>query len=380
MRPAESAHLPVYAATDPGRSGKNNEDNYAVSAHVLRESDSTPSLVAIIADGVGGHQAGEIASSMAVEIISQIVADSDASQPLNTLEKAFSQANQAIYSQATIEPANAGMSTTAASAWIIGNRLFLASMGDSRIYLRRDGELVQLTIDHTWVQEAIESGILTLDQARSHPNAHLIRRYLGSKQPAIPDFRVRLGTGESDQQAVANQGLYLQPGDFILLSSDGLTDLVTDDEINVAISNRPLKEALDYLIELANKRGGHDNITLIGIQVPDEKIITTAPKPRKWPLILLIILGVAVLLVAGSWLYQSYFSGIGTPTATIQSVAPLETRLPSPTQTGVPTTQIPETTVPTPPVSPSGSVSEIPPSATQVPATYTPWPTSTTGP
>jgi len=380
MIPADSAHLPVFAATDPGKGGKNNEDNYAVSAHTLSESDPTPSIVAIIADGVGGHQAGEVASSLAVEMISQIIAESDANQPLAALEEAFFQTNQAIYSQATINPANAGMSTTAACAWVIGDRLYLASVGDSRIYLGRDDSFIQLTVDHTWVQEAIESGVLTPEQARSHPNAHLIRRYLGSKQPAIPDFRLHLRPGESDQQAVENQGMHLEPGDYLLLCSDGLTDLVSDDEINAALGNQPLQKALDWLIELANKRGGHDNITIIGIQIPEEKVITSVPKTRNRLVITLVLIALLAVALMGGWIYRMYFWEGGSPTATFQPGSTMEIGSPTVTLTAVPTTQSPQTPQQTPEASPSPNSSVIPTSATSIPATYTPWPTSTTGP
>lgn len=380
MIPADSAHLPVFAATDPGKAGKNNEDNYAVSAHTLSESDPTPSILAIVADGVGGHQAGEVASSLAVEMISQIIAESDANQPLAALKEAFFQTNQVIYSQATVNPANAGMSTTAACAWVIGDRLYLASMGDSRIYLRRGDSISQLTIDHTWVQEAIESGILTLDQARSHPNAHLIRRFLGSKQPAIPDFRLHLRPGESDQQAVANQGMRLEPGDSLLLCSDGLTDLVSDDEINAALGNQPLQKALDGLIELANKRGGHDNITIIGIQIPEEKVITSVPKTRNRLVVALVLVAFLAVALMGGWIYRMYFWEGGLPPATIQPGSTTEISSPTVTLTTVPTTQSPQTPQRTPEASPSPISSVIPTSATSIPATYTPWPTSTTGP
>jgi protein phosphatase len=380
MIPADSAHFPVFAVTDPGKSGKNNEDNYAVSAHTLSESDPTPSIVAIIADGVGGHQAGEVASSLAVEMISQIIAESDANKPLATLEEAFFQTNQAIYSQATINPANAGMSTTAACAWVIGDHLYLASMGDSRIYLRRGDSFIQLTIDHTWVQEAIESGILTPEQAHSHPNAHLIRRYLGSKQPAIPDFRLHLGPTESDQQAVANQGMRLEPGDYLLLCSDGLTDLVSNDEINTALGNKPLQKALDGLIELANKRGGHDNITIIGIQIPEEKVITSVPRTRNRLVIALVLVALLAVVLIGGWIYRMYFWEGGSPTATFQPGSTTEVSSPTITLTVIPTTQTPHTSQQTPDLSPSPISSLNPTSVTSIPATYTPWPTSTTGP
>jgi serine/threonine protein phosphatase PrpC len=372
----ESAQYPVYAATDPGMVGKNNEDNFAVSAYQISDSDPTNSIVAIIADGVGGHQAGEVASSLAVELISHTIAKSDASQPLITMEDAFFQANQAIYSQATINPSNAGMSTTAACAWVIGDRLYIASVGDSRIYLRRDDRLIRLTTDHTWVQEAMESGILTPEQAQSHPNAHLIRRYLGSKQPTISDFRLRMKPGESDKQAVANQGMKLEPGDFLLLCSDGLTDLVSNEEINAALGQKkPLPEVLDGLIEDANAKGGHDNITVIGIQFPDEELFASAPRSRSriWLILILVAFLAAVLL--GGWYFQSYLWEGESPTATIHQGATAVISTPAVTLTALP----PTPTQTAPQVTEEATMSPAPPE-TGVPATYTPWPTSTTGP
>ena len=376
MISVDTAHYPVLSITDPGAGGKNNEDNYAVSAYTVSDSDPTPSLVAVVADGVGGHQAGEVASSIAVEMISQLIAESDATHPLATLEGAFHRANQAIFSQATINPANAGMSTTAACVWIIGDQLYLASMGDSRIYLKRDDRLHQLTIDHTWVQEAIESGVLTQDQVRSHPNTHLIRRYLGSKQPSIPDFRINLPRSGN---LAANQGMPLEAGDVLLLCTDGLTDLVSDAEIQSALEKYPQGEALDQLIKLANSRGGHDNITIIGIQVPKDRLIVTAPRRRNRFIVLLAIIGVIVIGLLGAWMYWMYFwedSGI----ITAEPVATLDIGAPTLTEIVITPTLAP----PTAEVTPAASLSPSPPGAptedTPVAATYTPWPTSTTSP
>jgi len=380
MISVDTAHYPVIAASDPGVSGKNNEDTYAVSAYHVSSSDPTPAMLAIVADGVGGHQAGEVASSIAVEMITQLVADSDAEHPLATLEGAFHRANQAIYSQATINPANAGMSTTAACVWIIGDQLYLASMGDSRIYLKRGDRIHQLTIDHTWVQEAIESGVLKRNQVRSHPNAHLIRRYLGSKQPAIPDFRINLPSKSGISHGAENQGMILDAGDYILLCSDGLTDLVSDDEINSNLGRYPLDEAIDSLVKLANSRGGHDNITIIGIKVPDDKVNIPPPRRRNRLIMLLIIFSMLVLAILAAWIFQTYFnesnserpiiipaetSGISEPTLVGTVVTPI---LPSPT---VEITEVESISTMTPPA-PTG--------ASPVPATYTPWPTSTPGP
>lgn len=382
MIPAESAHFPVFAATDPGVSGKNNEDNYAVSAFKVSDSDPTPSIVAVVADGVGGHQAGEVASSIAVEMISQLIAESDADHPLATMEGAFHRANQAIYSQATINPANAGMSTTAACVWIIGDQLYLASMGDSRIYLKRGEKFYQLTIDHTWVQEALESGVLTQEQVRSHPNAHLIRRYLGSKQPAIPDFRINLSVKGKNPPSASHQGMQLEAGDTLLLCSDGLTDLVSDDEIKSTLGKYHLAEILDQLIKLANSRGGHDNITIIGIEVPDERLVLPAPRKRSRLILALAIISVLAIALLAGWYYWRYFWGVDAITGTPTSASTSGLSTPLLTQSPVTPTLLPPTSTPelTPIISPSPETSLLPTAETAVPATYTPWPTSTSSP
>jgi protein phosphatase len=380
MISVDDAHLPVIAVTDPGRAGKNNEDSYAVSAFHVGHNDPTPSLFAIVADGVGGHQAGEVAAEMAVEIISQAVADSNADQPLAILEKAFAQANHAICSRSSSESDLSGMGTTASCVWIIADQLYLASIGDSRIYLKRNDRLIQLTIDHTWIQEAIESGLITTDQARTHPNVHLIRRHLGSKQPAIPDFRLYLAQDENDKQAVANQGLQLNAGDYLLLCSDGLTDLVKDDEIEQSLKNLPLDEALHGLVELSNSRGGHDNITIIGIKIPQAAVMAKKPRNRRRliGILLLVIFIGAFLFIA--WFFRGSLFGERNPTATFQITVPAEQILPTAAATVLPPTAIEQTQPSTDIASPSPISSPSPDLETPDQATYTPWPTSTIAP
>jgi protein phosphatase len=160
------------------------------------------------------------------------------------------------------------MGTTCVCAWIIGDRLYIASVGNSRLYLIRPGELKQLNVDHTWVQEAVDAGALTPEQARSHPNANIIRRYLGSRQQIEVDLRLRLDENESDEQERKNQGLKLLPGDRLLLCSDGLTDLVEDGEIFNVVKTNALQGAVKSLVDLANANGGKDNITAVALEMP----------------------------------------------------------------------------------------------------------------
>jgi PPM family protein phosphatase len=276
--PVTEAHLYVAASTHPGMKGKNNEDRFAVSAHRLGQEERTPSLLAVICDGIGGHRAGEVAAEMAVEMISRTVADSDGRQPSLTLTQAFSYANQVIREQAASDLTQRGMGATCVCAWVIGFQLYTASLGDSRLYFIRGDTIRQITTDHTWIQEAIDFGALTPEQAVGHPNAHVIRRYLGAQNPMTPDFRLRLQPEETDEQAQANQGMRLLPGDRLLLCSDGLTDLVTKEEMLNALRSRERKAALDYLIDLANSRGGHDNITVIILEMPPDDNLTVPLK------------------------------------------------------------------------------------------------------
>jgi PPM family protein phosphatase len=388
--PVTRAHLYVNALTHPGMRGKNNEDRHAVSAFRVSKNDPTPALMAIVADGVGGHRAGEVAAEMAVERISQIVSQSDASQPPETLADAIIQASQEIY-QRSADPTHQGMSTTCACAWIIGDLLYIASVGDSRIYLQRGNSIHQLTVDHTWVQEAIDNGTLTPEQARNHPNAHVIRRHLGSQQPVIPDLRLRLRPDEDDAHAEANQGFRLQPGDRVLLCSDGLTDLVDENEILVVLRTHKREAAVQALVDLANSRGGHDNITIVTLEAPTGNLRTPLPSQRSRSLpiagilLSMITLGVVGLITMFGLIWmQSRVAP--TPTAQptfmlgITSDPFLHPTLP-PTHTSPPmftaTPGPPETAAASPTAPQTHFTSD---DQTPISATYTPWPTSTLEP
>jgi protein phosphatase len=270
----DHAHLHIAAATHPGMKGKLNEDRYSVSAFRLASDGHTPSVLALLADGIGGHRAGEVAAQLAIENIYLYVVESQLNQPAQVLKQAFTYTNQIILDQSKDNPLLTGMGTTCVCAWVIGNQLYATSVGDSRLYLQRGTKLYRLTTDHTWIQESLAHGTLQPDQVKGHPNAHIIRRFLGSVSPIIPDLRLRVNASESDAQAEANQGLHLLPGDRLLLCSDGLTDLVQDGEILDILRTRQLELGPGRLIDLANQRGGHDNITVIALEVPPPADIT----------------------------------------------------------------------------------------------------------
>ncbi len=292
-----SSPLHVAAVTHPGMGGKLNEDRFAISSYRLSEKDPTRSVFAIVSDGIGGHRSGEVAAEMAVETISGMVAQSAAQTPLDTMDHAIQVASDAIAARAKDSTQRLGMGTTCACAWVIGDQLFTASVGDSRIYLRRDGELTQLTIDHTWVQEAVDKGILEPKDARNHPNVHVIRRYLGSPRSPRVDNRLRLAADETDTQSFSNQGLPLLPGDLILLCTDGLTDVVETGEILPTVRGMSIQAGAQALVDLACARGGKDNITVVLLLVPWGQ---KQPRRREitfWHWVLIAIAGVFL----GAW-------------------------------------------------------------------------------
>lgn len=377
MIPAERAHLHIAATTHPGMSGKNNEDRFIVSAFRLESEGSQPAVLAVISDGVGGHRAGEVAAGIVVETILREIAKSDGRQPLQALRTAIQQASQAVFAQAQAEESQRGMAATCACALVIENRLFTASVGDSRIYLLSGDSIQQLTTDHTWIQEALDAGVLTEEEARNHPNAHVIRRYLGAAQPIEADLRLRLSPGETQEQILANQGYVLMPGDQVLLCSDGLTDLVAPGEIQPMVRGQDQEMALQALTNLANQRGGHDNITIIALQMP-VSIAETAPTrviPKRNPSKRGLTCGIgvaglaalALLLVGGYWLLSNRVATV-TPTPALSSTPALASET-APAQG----TQKPADTTPA-----SGATSA--PVETPLSATFTPWPTNTLTP
>ena len=282
MIPSKQHHLEYAAITDPGSRGSLNEDSYEVTSFEINESDETPVLLSIVADGIGGHKAGEIASKIAVATIITSITESDGSDPLWVLKSALLEANHSITSEANDDDTKIGMGSTVVCALIYESSLYIASLGDSRIYLIRDSVIQQLSIDHTWVQEALDVGVINSEEARSHPRRHLIRSYLGSSDPIRPDLRLYLDEKENEEQAKANQGLPLVPGDKIMLCTDGLTDLVADEEIlGILDSEGSREDHLQKLVDLANLRGGHDNITIILLQTPDGELFDDhGPEPE----------------------------------------------------------------------------------------------------
>lgn len=290
-KPTSLQALDLIAAklTDVGRVRPRNEDY--VEYHVPSDPEQLERKGAIylVADGMGGHQAGEVASRSAVEaVIANYYRDSG-SDIGTDLVRAFRLANQEIYAMAQTDATMSGMGTTLVAAVISGHAVYVANVGDSRAYLINGGGMVQITEDHSWVEEQVRAGLLTPEQAKRHPQRNLVTRALGSK----PSVEVDLFTGE------------IGAGDSLLLCTDGLTGRVTDPEIASIVQAQHPQEAVQSLVDLANERGGNDNITVLIVSTQTDLPTAKAPvfgmdarqRTRKSVLIPLLVSATAILLV-----------------------------------------------------------------------------------
>jgi len=232
------------------RSG--NEDNFAVRDWGNRG-------LFIVADGMGGHAAGEVASEMAVQTIErelETLRDPNDRESGEKLAEALREANRTIHDRTITEVDKQGMGTTASVLMVWESKYLIGQVGDSRVYLLRDGELQQLTKDHSYVQEQVDAGFLTPEQARYHPYSNVITRCVGASPEVEPDIY----HGE------------VRVGDLFLVASDGLTGMVDDRRLQILLMSRAAPERkVHALIAEANGRGGLDNITAIVVQIaPDE--------------------------------------------------------------------------------------------------------------
>jgi protein phosphatase len=238
--------LSVDVGSDVGRIRDNNEDSFG-SAWL-----EDGSLFVIVADGMGGHEAGEVASSLAVRVVEDVVREDPDADPRDRLYNALLEANQAILEEGA-SSGTRGMGTTAICAIVKGNQAYIGQVGDSRCYQFRRGHKVWRSTDHTRVQMLVDEGRLSEEQARHHPEAGMLTRALG---------HARMADGQPLVPQVLDQPVVLEPGDSLLFCSDGLHDLLEDEEIARAAAGKAGPDAIKSLIAMACDRGGHDNITI----------------------------------------------------------------------------------------------------------------------
>ncbi len=249
--------IEAFGLTDVGRKRKHNEDAFAL--------DLNDGLF-IVADGMGGHAAGEVAARITVETIGEFIAATrqkeEATWPFkynhslqfnsNRLSIAIEKANERVMAAVAAQPWLKGMGTTVVAGLVNEEILSLAHVGDSRAYRYRDGKLSRLTDDHSWVHEQVAAGILTEDEAKSHPLKNVVTRALGGGPSVSPDL----------------QELTFSARDRFLFCSDGLTTMLGDEEIEkIAGEHEDPQELCRALVDLANEKGGVDNITVVVARV-----------------------------------------------------------------------------------------------------------------
>jgi serine/threonine protein phosphatase PrpC/outer membrane biosynthesis protein TonB len=368
--PSQTLDLVAVKLTDVGRARPHNEDYVEYFIPSDPQQLAEKGSLYLVADGMGGHQAGEIASAGAVELIIANYYGDTSHDNTASLARAFYRANQQLHTQAEAEPSKKGMGTTLVAAAILGRQVYIANVGDSRAYRINSRGITQITEDHSWVEEQVRAGMLTPEQARKHPQRNLVTRALGSR----PTVEVDLFEGE------------ISEGDTLLLCSDGLTGRVEDPEIAALVLDHPPQEAARRLVALANDRGGNDNITVLLISTQEEpavsRVATLAPFRREAdsgsravPVLVGIL--VMMLLALGVLLADKYLPwGLSTAVPTSPPVSARATATPSPqgptpketqalpTATSSPTpTELPNPTAtfsPTPTESPSPTATPSP--------------------
>ncbi len=247
-----------YGMSNVGMKRFQNEDSYLINDEMG---------LYMVADGMGGHLGGEFASKLAVATVEEVIrkfrcdpdatqihgVNTDEAQPSDQLRHAISEAGRRIHHQALYDENLRGMGTTAVAAMCRNDRIFIANVGDSRAYLVRDHTIKQLTEDHSLVSEQVKAGMIRPEEAKSHKLKNIITRSVGYQEDVDSDI------------------LVLEPnsGDRVVMCSDGLSNLVEDQEILEALENHELKEACEQLVNRANTRGGDDNITVVILQVDE---------------------------------------------------------------------------------------------------------------
>ena len=245
--------LEVTSVTDVGKIRSHNEDSIG--------TDISTGLV-VLADGMGGYKAGEVASAIAINIVmegmkqrlpkltpGEVDEESGYSRESLLVEEVIQEANRTIFQTAQSQPRCAGMGTTLVAAMFYDERMTVAHVGDSRLYRQRNGHLEQITVDHSLLQELVDKGFYTPEEAKESLNKNLVTRAMGIDESVAADLQEEI----------------VIPDDVYLLCSDGLTDLVDDNEISATLDkyDANLQEAAETLVQLANDNGGKDNISVI---------------------------------------------------------------------------------------------------------------------
>ena len=240
--------IEIASLTDIGCHRENNEDYYSYWEPENEEEFRRKGRVAIVADGMGGYEGGQEASRIAVETVLEIYSSALEEEPQAALLLGLHAAHERIHDYANMHPELDGMGTTCTAVALSSDRLYFAHVGDSRLYLSRGSRISRLTKDHSYVSRLVDAGLISLAEAEHHPQRHILTAALGTISEAIPQF--------------PETPVLLETGDILVLCTDGLWGLVTDDELHAAVTTVRPSEACSDLVEIAKKRGGPDNITV----------------------------------------------------------------------------------------------------------------------
>ena len=292
VRSGSTANLAWAARTDVGLMRSHNEDSFLAMAPTFA-----------VSDGMGGHAAGEVASAIAVSVISD-KAPVHADDLL--LGAAVESANAAVIEAAVTGKGKEGMGCTASVVSIEQNKMAVAHVGDSRVYLLHNGALVRLTHDHSYVEELVDAGEITADEARVHPSRSVITRALGSDPDMYADHFT----------------IDVSAGDRVILCSDGLSSMVEDSQIEaIAVSSATPQAAVDNLVAAALQEGGHDNVTVVVVDVSDDGVIDMHRKHylRRFTLVTAFVVGIiaALFVIAMLFVRNSWYVGVNGDTVAI---------------------------------------------------------------
>ena len=290
----------VQTRTNPGKVRKNNEDAYGSvldwreKLHLTDEILQQRGHLFAVADGMGGHAAGEVASQLAIETLFTEYYTGEWVDPKTTMAAAIATANRVIFERAEADARLSGMGTTLVAALYQPDYGLVANVGDSRAYLFRSGKIFQVTRDHSWVTEQLNNGILTEEEAAHHPFRNVITRALGNEAQVEPEFFE----------------LPPLPEDILLLCSDGLSNQISEQEIANILGAYPLDEAADMLVKRVLERGAPDNVTLILVQMQGGNAQRRSASLLPWLALM------AAILIIGGFVLWNFLPRASAPLAT----------------------------------------------------------------
>lgn len=245
--------IELASLTDVGRQRSNNEDSYLYWEPEPDEEFRRKGRLAIVADGMGGYEGGQEASRLAVETVRDVYDHAFNGNTQQALLAAFDSAHAAIQHYASEHAEFHGMGTTCTAFAIVGRQLWFAHVGDSRLYLIRSDTISRLTRDHSYVGRLVESGIVRSEDAETHPQRHILTAALGTGEGVFPD--------------TSDGPVALEEGDTLVLCTDGLWSMVSDQELASAVRSRTPAQSSSALVKMALERGGPDNITVLVLRI-----------------------------------------------------------------------------------------------------------------